>query len=138
MSHDRGCPCGKKAYEYGDCEEASCNRRPKLETVGTILSRSPAQTVEQQLLESVFTEHGYNSTTSGRSSASAPAQSNAPKKMKYDSAWADAAERAEWAFVATALREAEKLMSHRISWISVATGIAEDRARSGWRDYDPN
>jgi len=98
LSHDRGCLCGKESYEYSDCTETICNKRPKLENTESILAKS----------------------------------------KKYDSAWADAAERAEWAFVATALREAEKLMSHRISWISVATGIATDRSKSGWRDYDKN
>lgn len=26
MSHDRGCPCGREAYEYADCTDKSCNR----------------------------------------------------------------------------------------------------------------
>lgn len=29
MSHDRGCPCGKEFYEYNDCTDSSCNRKPK-------------------------------------------------------------------------------------------------------------
>jgi bifunctional NMN adenylyltransferase/nudix hydrolase len=29
MSHDRGCPCGKEFYEYSDCTDSSCNRKPK-------------------------------------------------------------------------------------------------------------
>ena len=29
MSHDRGCPCGKEFYEYEECEDPTCNRRPK-------------------------------------------------------------------------------------------------------------
>lgn len=29
MSHDRGCPCGREFYEYAECEDASCNRKPK-------------------------------------------------------------------------------------------------------------
>jgi bifunctional NMN adenylyltransferase/nudix hydrolase len=29
MSHDRGCPCGRESYEYADCKDASCNKKPK-------------------------------------------------------------------------------------------------------------
>lgn len=29
MSHYRGCPCGKEFYEYQDCTDKSCNRKPK-------------------------------------------------------------------------------------------------------------
>lgn len=29
MSHDRGCPCGRESYEYKDCTDTSCNKKPK-------------------------------------------------------------------------------------------------------------
>jgi bifunctional NMN adenylyltransferase/nudix hydrolase len=29
MSHDRGCPCGRESYEYADCKDNSCNKKPK-------------------------------------------------------------------------------------------------------------
>ena len=29
MSHDRGCSCGREKPEYGECEDPSCNKRPK-------------------------------------------------------------------------------------------------------------
>lgn len=29
MSHDRGCPCGREPYEYQDCSDASCTKKPK-------------------------------------------------------------------------------------------------------------
>ncbi len=68
-----------------------------------------------------------------QSNSGRTAESAAPKTAKYDSSWADEAELAEWAFIATALEQAEKLMTHRISWISVATQIARERSKAGWR-----
>jgi bifunctional NMN adenylyltransferase/nudix hydrolase len=29
MSHDRGCPCGRESYEYTDCTDKTCNKKPK-------------------------------------------------------------------------------------------------------------
>lgn len=29
MSHDRGCPCGRESYEYADCKDTTCNKKPK-------------------------------------------------------------------------------------------------------------
>jgi bifunctional NMN adenylyltransferase/nudix hydrolase len=29
MSHDRGCPCGRESYEYADCTDKTCNKKPK-------------------------------------------------------------------------------------------------------------
>ena len=29
MSHDRGCPCGREKYEYADCTDKTCNKKPK-------------------------------------------------------------------------------------------------------------
>ena len=29
MSHDRGCPCGRESYEYAECKDTSCNKKPK-------------------------------------------------------------------------------------------------------------
>lgn len=29
MSHDRGCPCGRESYEYADCKDTACNKKPK-------------------------------------------------------------------------------------------------------------
>lgn len=29
MSHDRGCPCGKERYEYSDCTDPQCYKKPR-------------------------------------------------------------------------------------------------------------
>lgn len=117
MSHDRGCYCGKEAYEYHDCDYSDCVKKPKLETVETILARG---------------------TVSGRTSATATALSNATRTSKYGSTWADAAERAEWAFMATALSEAIKMLPQHVSWIATAQQLATERSKTGWRNYDSN
>lgn len=29
MSHDRGCPCGRESYDYNECPEPNCRKRPR-------------------------------------------------------------------------------------------------------------
>jgi hypothetical protein len=53
--------------------------------------------------------------------------------------WADLAEKAEWAFMAQMLKEADDELRNRgfhMSGLGVARDIAEARSESGWRTYD--
>lgn len=53
-------------------------------------------------------------------------------------AWADAAERSEWSFMAKMLAEAiEHIKPVNLSGLGVAKDIAEARAKEGWRAFVP-
>ncbi len=51
--------------------------------------------------------------------------------------WCDEAERAEWAFMAQMIGEAEQHMPHKLSGLHVARQIALERADKGWRSVVP-